>query len=239
MENNTKERKQKRFESENFDQEFPQIPKKPYIFQRIQQNLLNQSLSYNSDDHDEWSEHSDNETENTLTTPKKLCPRTNDYNYNDIDSSVVADENLHEDTNSENGQTKRNNSTLVSEQPEDSNLNITPPTNLHENTNSKNEQTKPHNSTLASEEPEESNANITPPPSFTYSPIVNPIIEHTKKVLAESRKASVKRCLDESDPIIKTKPKQGNARVKCITCAKFFVRIPAHKCKKKISNSLI
>ena len=171
------------------------------------------------------------ETENSLTTPKQLRPRTNYYNYNDIDSSAVEDENLDEDTNSENDQTKRNNSTSVSEQQEDLNFNITPPTNLHENTNSENEQTKPYNSTLASEEPEESNANITPPPSFTYSPIVIPIIEHTKKVLAESRKALAKRCLDESDPIVQTKPKQGNTRVKCPTCEKFFVRISAHKCK--------
>ena len=46
---------------------------------------------------------------------------------------------IDEDNNSENDQTKHNNSSLVIEQQEDSNFNITPPTNLHENTNSENE----------------------------------------------------------------------------------------------------
>ena len=122
FENTTTERKRKRFESENVYQEFPEIPKKPYIFQRIQQNLLHQNLSYDSDDHDEWGENSDNsdkENESTINTPKQLRPRINDYNYNDLDSTAAEeaeDKNLNEDTNSENDQTKPQNSTLASEE---------------------------------------------------------------------------------------------------------------------------
>ena len=138
-----------------------------------------------------------------MNTPKQLRPRINDYNYNDLDSTAAEEENLNEDTNSEN------------------------------------DITKPHNSTLASEETEASNINVTPPPSFTYSPIVNPIIDHVTKVLTESRKASAKRCLDESDPTVQTSSKKGNKKVKCNTCDKSFIRISAHKCKQKQTNSLI